>query len=317
LVRAALGAGIALLYISVSATMIMFIKFLMHPDRFPYAACLTSVQMLITLTLSSCLRQVSPGLFPAAEAVFAKSPDDSLWPLRCYAPFLPLGLLNAAVIVLSNAAYMYADVCFLQMVKESAVVIVYTFMVLFGLDALRWQNVAVLGFVAASAVVAVRGASIATFTITGLVLQLAAGVTQSLFVVLSNVMMSSTKGRVKIDPMTMVLCTAPMMLLGLLPLTYAFWHPDIPSRMVQWWPYILANCFMAFSLQVVSTMTIKHVSATGHALASVTKDLAIVGSANLVMGEAVSKVQITGFLGSVAGITVYSAMKLFPKRFGF
>eukprot|EP00930_Biecheleria_cincta_P013271 TRINITY_DN11919_c0_g2_i1.p1 TRINITY_DN11919_c0_g2~~TRINITY_DN11919_c0_g2_i1.p1 ORF type:complete len:215 (+),score=30.09 TRINITY_DN11919_c0_g2_i1:98-646(+) len=55
-----IGAG----YITVSASLITFNKYLMHEDRFPYARALTATHMLVTSSMSIILYSIMPSLYP-------------------------------------------------------------------------------------------------------------------------------------------------------------------------------------------------------------------------------------------------------------
>jgi len=318
------GALLGLLYIMVSAGMLLSIKFLMAPDRFPFAICLISFHLATSFGLAVTLLKLAPELFPSvanvfrgyeiSDAVSEAKGTDRLAAARGMMQFVPIAFFGALSIVLGNSAFLHAKVSFLQMVQEGHVVIVYALMIVFGLETPRWQTCVVLVCVAVFAAVAVNGMSPISFTLVGLSLQLLAGLVQSMQVVLVNRMMSSPRGP-KVDPLTMVLCTAPIMLCAILPLNYVFWDPRIPSRILEWWPYLVGNMILAFVLQVVSALTIKGITATGHALASVLKDLGVVCAAAAIMGQQLSFMQLLGFGGSVGGIAMYAAMKVCPEWF--
>eukprot|EP00971_Amphidinium_carterae_P195111 3871830-Amphidinium_carterae.1 len=102
----------------------------------------------------------------------------------------------------------------------------------------------------------------------------------------------------RLDPMTTVLCTAPMMLLYLVPASLLVSDSSVLVQAREWWPFLLANMGLAFLLQIASNVTIRGLSATGHALASVMKDVCIVASAGLIMHENLSLMQIVGFIST-------------------
>jgi drug/metabolite transporter (DMT)-like permease len=334
------GVAFAVGYICVSASMIFFNKFLMHEDRFPFATFLTTLHMLGSVTFSLILYHAMPSLFPAWATVFGGSKDSIMPPSnsgqrvsglagdcvtfdtarirhlhQALLPFAPLGACGTVALVAGNSAYRYSPVAFLQMVKESHIVFVYALSTIVGLEVPRFRSIITIVFVAIAAVCAVCGADGATFSTRGLLLQLLAGLGGSTQIVLSNRMMVRP-GSSKIDPLTMVFCTAPAMLVALTPVNILFWDPRIPERLHKWGHHLMANVLCAFILQVVMAMTIRNLSATGHALASVTKDLFIVFSAAWFLQEHVTWIQTFGFIGSVIGISFYSAMKLFPHLRG-
>jgi len=316
------GAVLALVYIGLSASMILFNKALMHEHRFPFPVFLTTLHMVGALGMSLFMYQFAPALFPSAPQVFSEPPelDDTeniglhYRIMAALKPFCSIAGCGAMSLVTSNWAYRVAPVSFLQMVKESHIIIVYALMVLFGLDRLRFKNTMTLVFVAICSMVAVSAQ--VSLSISGLVLQTICGIFGSLQLVLTNLMMSRS-GKGKIDPMTMVLCTAPVMLAFLLPANIIFWDPRIMEQLHLLWRYIACNMALAFTLQVTIAVTVRSLSATGFSLASILKDLGIVFAASCVLGENLSTLQICGFLGSIFGIGLYSLMKLFPEAFEF
>mmetsp|Transcript_28704 Transcript_28704/g.55262 ORF Transcript_28704/g.55262 Transcript_28704/m.55262 type:complete len:347 (-) Transcript_28704:56-1096(-) len=312
-VKVLVGISIATLFISVSASMILFNKALMREDRFPFPVFLTTLHMAGSLTLSLLLRSIAPSFFPSASSVFRGSelPGAST-EKKSLRPFVPIALCGALCLVAGNWAYKVATVSFLQMVKESHIVIVYGLSVAFGLERLQLRNAVVLFLVAVCATLAVSAQ--ASISVMGLVLQMVAGFCGSSQIVLTNIMLAGT-GQGKIDPMTMVLCTAPLMLAFLLPANFLVWDVQIIQRLYVYRSYIACNVMLAFLLQVTSAVTIRCLSATGMSLASVTKDLGIILAASRILGEQLSGLQVVGFTGSVMFIGLFSVMRIFPETF--
>jgi len=118
-----------------------------------------------------------------------------------------------------------------------------------------------------------------------------------------------------IDPLTMVLLTAPVVLVVLLPFNRLSWSPEILSRLFLFKYELMLSGMLAFSLQVVNAITIYQLSATGLALATVVKNVMIVVSAVIILDESLTLVQIAAFSGAIFGVALYSAMKLFPGWF--
>lgn len=321
-VRALQGVLLAGFYIAVSSTMILFNKALMRDDRFPFPVFLTLMHMIGSLAMCLIIRTFAPWCFPSLPMVFDEPPlldaineAPSRGMLRvgkALVPFIPIAACGALCLVTGNWAYRVATVSFLQMIKESHIVIVYLLSLTFGLEQAKSRNAIVLIFVAVSATLAVSAQ--AQLSVAGLVLQMVAGLFGSLQIVLTNVMLSRS-GKGKIDPMTMVLCVAPLMIAFLLPATVATWERVIFARLCQLWRAIACNVALAFVLQATIALTIGHLSATGMSLASMAKDLGIIFAASQVLGEHLSGIQILGFGGSIFGISLYSAMKLVPEKF--
>jgi len=317
------GVMLAGFYIAVSSSMILFNKALMREDRFPFPIVLTLMHMLGSLAMSLVIRTIVPWFFPSAPTVFNEPPllnvvvnEHCAWGMlrlvKALVPFIPIAACGALCLVTGNWAYRVAAVSFLQMIKESHIVIVYVLSLTLGLEQAKSRNAIALIFVAVSATFAVSAQ--ASLSVAGLVLQMVAGLFGSLQIVLTSLMLSRS-GKGKIDPMTMVLCVAPVMIVFLLPVSIVTWDPLIFVRLCEFWRTICCNVALAFLLQVTLALTIRNLSATGMSLASVAKDLGIVFAASQVLGEHLSEIQMLGFGGSVLGIGLYSAMKLVPEVF--
>merc|ERR1719188_1982343 len=131
LLTLALGA----LTVSLSVTQITFNSFLMKDGRFPYAAVLVFTHMGFCSVLTVVLRFASPTLFPSLT-----HPDQQVRiKLPCLVRMaLPLSLAFAGHLVGSNMAYRHLSVAFLQMMKETNLVLVYVFAVCAAQECLSW-----------------------------------------------------------------------------------------------------------------------------------------------------------------------------------
>lgn len=326
LTKIAVGAGASLLYIALSAAMILFNKQLMRPTAFPFPVTLTTLHMVVSLCLGLSLQRAAPQLFPAYSRVFVKRCSEPEFQplvqdglikqftqtLHALLPFVPIAACGAICLVAGNAAYKHASVSFLQVVKESHVMFVYILMLLAGLEKFKLRMASVLLFVTCAAMVAVYGEIY--FSWHGLSLQLVAGFAGSMQIVLNSLLMTKSSFG-KVDPLTLVLCTAPVMIIALIPANFLTWDSSIPDLLRQWAPYLACNALLAFALQVSAATLIWLATGTGYALACVTKDLVIVAAAQVILHESFTLIQIAGFSGSVGGLCVYTGMKLFPEMF--
>eukprot|EP00747_Dinoflagellata_sp_TGD_P164180 gnl/TRDRNA2_/TRDRNA2_183736_c0_seq1.p1 gnl/TRDRNA2_/TRDRNA2_183736_c0~~gnl/TRDRNA2_/TRDRNA2_183736_c0_seq1.p1 ORF type:complete len:423 (-),score=54.83 gnl/TRDRNA2_/TRDRNA2_183736_c0_seq1:213-1481(-) len=329
------GLFISAIYIVISSGLIFYNKYVLSAERIPYAGFLTMFHALTTTIFSSILYKLMPSLFPTmhvvvqdyagpqprwlvGEAAAARSCLFSIKQiLAIVLPFIPIGLCGAVALVFSNGAYHYAEVSFLQMVKESGIVITYVLSVAKGLETLSAANVSVLMFITASAVLAVYSAGMQPekFSQAGLVLQLIANSGQSLQMVLMNSLMSTRKGP-RLDPLTAVLCTAPCVFFTLLFVAIAQCDAVLIMRVRTYLPLLLGNCCLAFALQVTNAFAIRWLSATGLCLAAVSRDIVIMTVASVVLGEHLAHLQVVGFTGCIIGIVAYSSLKTFPELFG-
>lgn len=307
-------------YLALSTGMVLYNKHLMAHDHFPFASVIILGHMIVTFILASVLWLFLPNLFPMATAVLqgrkrtvldVKDQGLGRDVTRTLLKFFPIGASCALCLVFTNSAYKYNGVSELQMVKETGIVMVYVMSVIAGLEVARMRNFVVLMTITVCAILAVCGpAHMLTY---GLALQVVASLFQSMQITLTNSMMVQNSGP-RADPLTMVLCTAPGTIFMLLPVNYLLWDPIMLSRIVLWWPQLLASALVAFLLQVLTAMTIRELSGTGVTLVSVLKDLVLVGSASFILGEYLTVTQLCGFAGAIAGVSVYSWIKLHPDR---
>lgn len=321
----AVGAAASITYLMLSSGMILSNKFLMREDVFPFPVTLTSMHMVCSLTFGMSLQRFWPSLYPAYPRVFGKvcaDPDRVVLlrgelsqftlVLKALLPFAPIAACGTIGLVTGNSAYRYSSVSFLQMIKESHIMFVYILMLVVGLDKFKIRMAAVISFVAVCAMVAVFGE--VRFSWFGLSLQLIAGLAGSGQIVLANLLMSKSSVG-KIDPLTLVLCTAPVILVMLIPANAFFWDARIATQVMRWLPFLAASSLLACALQISAATLICVTSGTGYSLVCVMKDLAIVVAAQTLLHEGFTMTQVMGFAGAIAGMLIYSAMKLFPEAF--
>mmetsp|Transcript_144271 Transcript_144271/g.402095 ORF Transcript_144271/g.402095 Transcript_144271/m.402095 type:complete len:397 (+) Transcript_144271:91-1281(+) len=311
----ALALALAVLTILCSAGLISFNKYLIHPGRFPFAVPLVILHMAVSLALSAFLRVVKPSLFPSLTDPAARVRVDA----RLFARgLLPIAGFFVAQLVLSNTAYLHSSVAFLQMMKESNLVLVYLASLAAALEHFRCRNLGLLCAIAFATTLTVKGE--VHFSATGFALQGTSQVFESLKIVLQGVLLSA--GGVKLDALTYVLLMTPGCLFFLVCLlVYLYVQPvemmAVPtwSDIVKWWPLLMANACLAYALNISSALFIKHSSPVAFILAGIVKDAAIVLSGVFFLHEAISRLQACGFALQLSLILVWTTMKTFPDQF--
>eukprot|EP00392_Amoebophrya_sp_AT5.2_P001518 g1520.t1 len=149
--------------IGTSAGLISYNKFLIH-GPFPYAIALTWWHMLFCTVFSVGTYSVIPKSFTTVQAL------RNGVPLREYAVFLlPVAFCFGLGVVLSNVAYKYAGIPFLQMMKEMNVGIVYVGSLLAGLEQFSGKLLAILAVVLVGSYFSITGE--AHFVLLGFVVQ--------------------------------------------------------------------------------------------------------------------------------------------------
>merc|ERR1719456_522601 len=134
-------------------------------------------------------------------------------------------------------------------------------------------------------------------------------------------MLLSSAGR-KLDALTYVMLVMPLCALllavGMWFLTlFPHEHFLVPEwhHVEQFWPHLLANACIAFLLNVVIALFVKHSSAVAFILAGIVKDAMIVAAGAFILNEIITFIQAVGFGLQLAAILLWSMIKTFPDRF--
>jgi len=315
---AAFVGALAAIYMAISSGLIGFNKYLMHAGRFPFAIFLGLVHMSCSFLLNAILFRICPSLYPSLTDP-SKMVEVDRW--LVFGVLLPIAGCFAAQLVLSNIAFMHSSVAFLQMMKESNVVLVYLFSLMMSLEHFSWTRACVLLFVLAATALTIHGEL--HFSPVGFTLQGVSIICESVKLTLQSYSLSAT-GR-RLDALTYVLFLAPLvflLLLGFLCSCWLLW-PSRPEALVMppWesileyrW-LLLANGLMAFGMNIAHALFIKNSSAITFILTGIIlKDVMIVIVGAIVMGEELSHQQVIGFAMQLVGIVAWSMMKALPDK---
>lgn len=304
------------IYIVISAGLIAFNKYLVNPDRFPFAVSLVLCHAGFSSLCALVLLFVKPSLFPSLTDPQKKVAIDANLVLG---KALPIAVLFSAQLVLSNTAYLHSSTAFLQMLKESNLVLVYLFSLFAALEVFSWTKGRILICIVFATMLTIEGEL--RFSFTGFVIQGTSQFFESAKIVLQAIILSGA-GK-KLDPLSYVLLVMPLcfMVLGSLICGLVFVYPIETFRtpnfadLAEWWPMLLANACVAFALNVTVAVFMKNSSAVAFILAGITKDAVIVLAGGAFLGELVSGLQIFAFMLQLVFIWTWSLMKMFPEKF--
>lgn len=308
---------LAVTYMGVSTGLIAFNKFLMSEERFPYALFLGLVHMSCSFGLNLVLLRCHPALYPSLTHPLKKVHLDAGFVVRL---LLPIVGCFSAQLVLNNVAFMHSSVSFLQMMKESNVVLVYLFSLALALESFSCRRALVLLLIIGATFLTIRG----EFRLSriGLTVQGVSIVCESMKLTLQSYTLSST-GK-KLDALTYVMVIAPLVFLLLAITTAALgllW-PSCPEalrippwqKIVEYKVLLIANGFVAFAMNVSHALFIKNSSAITFILVGIIlKDVMIVLWGALFLGEPLSRLQGLGFALQLVGIVVWSLLKIFQE----
>jgi len=292
---------VVLVYIALSACLINYNKWLMHHERFPFSIALTWCHMMTSSFFALVLYTIpytSERLFGRAHVVLDQ-------PQRLLKRLVPLSVAFAGTVVLSNEAYRYCSVPFLQMCKELNVVLVYAVAITCGIERFSLPQATVLMVVLVGCTMAIHGE--VSFMWFGFMVQMASQCCEVTKITLQSVLLS--KSGFGLDPMTTVLFMCPLCLLSVTVLLGFTYHGGVGDAFFAFWPHLALNCLNAFCLNVSVAIVIKVVNGIGFVLAGILKDILIVSSAAVFFSAHLSPLQITGFVIAVIGIVIHSVMK--------
>jgi len=305
------------LYICVSSGLIAFNKHLMAPGRFPYPAALGLLHSIFCSVMAAFLYLIKPGLFTSITDPAKRFSvyDGTLWKA-----ILPIAVFFSVQIVLSNQAYLFADIAFLQMLKEANVVFVYLTAIAFSLMAFKWLQMHLICLIVVATWMSVSGDL--TFVWAGFLIQCACCVAETTKITLTSLLLSATgKG---LDALSFMLLVMPLcaVIFATLLLVLSFAGPSqmmLPMPALSDWMsmkwILLLNACVALALNISTLLFIKYSSAVTFVLASIIKDVMIVLAGILFMGHQTTVLQMTGFTLQVALILAYSLTKVYPDEF--
>merc|ERR1719326_341145 len=296
------GFVLCVLYIAISAALINFNKFLMSEDRFPFSMMLTTLHMATSWICCLLLYVCVPSLFPSMSRTHGKM-------LTVLKYFLPLAALFSVGVVLSNQAYLYCSVAFLQFMKQANVALVFGLSCLTGSQSPDRMKLVVVCWVITGSAMAVTGE--VRFMLIGFLIQAASQLGECGKNIMQEWILSGSD--IKLDPLTYAIFMAPMCLIVLFVGNLFTFEARIVDRMIEWYPYLIPNALCAFTLNVTIAMPIKETSAMGFILSGVVKDMVIVIASTYLFDTSLAAQQMVGFSVATTGIFFWSYMKIAPE----
>lgn len=290
----------------------------MRENVFPFAVPLVMIQMAGCTILGAVGYVFFPGLYPFLRDSGKHGLLDSKLLFRC---MTPIALCQAMSYALSNTAYRYSSVAFLQMMKQSNVFLVYAMSLVVGLEVFRASQVLLLCCVVTACYVTLTGE--VHFSIRGFLVQGACCFAESTRVVLQGLLLGPHGKR--LDPMSCVLIVCPQVFVMLLALGISQWafQPAFLNWMT--WPsfeqvlrvrwLILGNIVVSFGLNVVTAYFLRYGSPLGFLLTNICKDAMIVLASSVFLADPLSLVQSISFPIQFVFIMIYSLTKIYAKTF--
>jgi len=302
------------LYITASCALIKYNKFLITKGRFPYALNLTLGHQIIGTASLGVMYLMKPSLFSSlSDPEKNKDVTMRFWLMAV----MPIALCFSGQLVLSNSAYEFSSVAFLQMMKESNIVLVYILSMVAQIECFDSARARLLFCLFLSTSLTVQGEL--AFDVRGFAIQGSSQLLECSKIVLQSVLLSAagSKGLDALSYNLMVQPTTAITVIVYLVICMLA-IPRIPTASLAdyaaWWPHILANGMAALALNLTASTFIAKTSAVGFIVVGIMKDVFLILIDVIISGTPISNLQIGAFACQVIFVGCYSLFKTFSKE---
>ncbi|KAK8545338.1 hypothetical protein V6N13_066623 [Hibiscus sabdariffa] len=287
------------IWILLSFTVIVYNKYILDKKLYnwPFPISLTMIHMSFCATLAFLLVKVFRFVDPVSM-----SKDLYL------SSVVPIGALYSLSLWLSNSAYIYLSVSFIQMLKALMPVAVYSIGVLFKKESFKADTM--LNMVSISFGVAIAAYGEARFDTWGVVLQLGAVAFEATRLVLIQILLTS-KG-ITLNPITSLYYVAPCCLVFLLVPWIFVEYPVLKESSSFEFDFVIfgTNSFCAFALNLAVFLLVGKTSALTMNVAGVVKDWLLIAFSWSVIKDTVTPINLFGYGLAFLGVAYYNHAKL-------
>lgn len=290
------------IWISVSCAMIFFNKFVLDQLKFPFPMFLCTWHMVLATVLTRIMASTTNML----PGVRDKKVDGAAMKTK----IIPVACFFAVSLILSNNAYIYLSVSYIQMLKAFTPVAVLVFSFFAGLEKSSMMEVYIVSLICIG--VAMTSVGETFFSWTGFTFQSLAICAESSRLVLTNVLLKE----LKLDPLSSLYYIAPpcAFLIGVLCLYFEAANLPWERMMTPAFGMVMAaNGAVAFALNVAVVMLIGNTSALVLTLAGIVKDILIVSLSVLLFGTPITNLQYLGYGLALMGLNLHKEYKKNPE----
>jgi len=290
------------LWIVLSATVILFNKYILTTYGFPFPIALTMTHMAFCSAVAFVLVRVAR-VVPPSEGVTRE----------VYARRVaPIAGLFAVSLWASNTAYVYLSVAYIQMLKALSPVTVYGIGCAIGLERYTHARLGNMMVVTVGVMIASYGEL--NFNAYGFCVQMLAVVVEacrivSVQIVLgkANLKLNSITTLYYVSPASFVFLLVPFALLELPKIAYGL---EITHSVHYSIGIMIANASCAFLLNAALYLLIGRTSALTLNVSGVIKDMFLIGISAAVFESPISATQLVGSLVAFSGVCYYNYSKL-------
>ncbi|KAK8520308.1 hypothetical protein V6N13_031232 [Hibiscus sabdariffa] len=287
------------IWIFLSFTVIVYNKYILDKKLYnwPFPISLTMIHMSFCASLAFLLVKVFRFVDPV-------SMSKDLY----ISSVVPIGALYSLSLWLSNSAYIYLSVSFIQMLKALMPVAVYSIGVLFKKDSFKTDTM--INMVSISFGVGIAAYGEARFDTWGVVLQLGAVAFEATRLVLIQILLTS-KG-ITLNPITSLYYVAPCCLVFLLVPWIFVEYPVLKETSSFAFDFVIfgTNSFCAFALNLAVFLLVGKTSALTMNVAGVVKDWLLIAFSWSVIKDTVTPINLFGYGLAFLGVAYYNHAKL-------
>ena len=286
--------GLVVNWISSSAGLILFNKWLLSSGHFPFP---------VTLTL---LHQCFCGLV-AFVAMKLRLFECAAMDRRDYLRgVVPVGFLYALALWFGNWAYLYLQVSYVQMLKAFMPAIVFLIGVVMGTEHFTWKLLLVLLWICFGVLIASFGE--VNFSAVGTAIQVASLVFEATRLTLLQVLLQ--KKGYRFNPMTAMFYLSPITALFLFMLFIVKESSVVLVSIANVNPYVIfANCCCAFVLNIAVFLLVGKTSALTMNVSGVIKDWVIIVSSVYIFRSTLTRLNVLGFTIAFTGVLFYNFLR--------
>ena len=282
-----------LIFLTLSSGMIIFNKWLLSPQRFPYPVTLAFWHMLFCSVVGFCVVQ--------ARCL----PREHVSWHTCLTLCVPVGALGAAGLTLNNAAFLYLSVAFAQMLKANMPVIMFIVGCFLQTDTFSWGTCGIMVTIGAG--VAASSLGELQFSDIGTTFMLLAMLAEAFRMILLQRMMQQSD--LKINPVNALYHVMPASTACLLPFMLglearSLWQ--VRTVLQAQSPALFGSAVAACLLNAIAFWVVSNTSALTMKLAGIVKDAVLIMSSSMVFDTRLTILGIGGYAVALSGIGAHN-----------
>jgi drug/metabolite transporter (DMT)-like permease len=286
------AATIIPIWIVLSSSVILYNKYIYDTLEFPFPVFLVTWHLTFAAIGTRILQRTTTLVDGAKDINMTKD--------MFLRSILPIGILFSGSLVLSNTAYLYLSVSFIQMLKAFTPVSILLISFAFKLQEPNRKLILIVLMISGGVSLASYGEL--NFVLTGFIVQAAAVAFEASRLVMIQILLQG----MKMDPIVSLHYYAPVCAainLLIIPFTEGL-EPFYALANIS--PLILlSNALVAFLLNVAAVFLIGAGSGLILTLAGVFKDILLITGSTLLFGTPIAPIQIFGYSIALGGLVLF------------